>query len=78
MYLVRIIRVRTLLVQYIWYCCTLTEVRSLLMILGRSCHVLCSGFLVGPRTSITNENECKRVACHIASRLHLHTLLTAL
>ena len=45
-------------VHYIWYCCTRTEVRSLSTILGCSCHVMYSGFLVGPRISRTNENEC--------------------
>ena len=60
--------------HYIWYYCTRTEVRSLPMILGRAFYVICSGFLVEPRTSSTNENECKRVACHIASRPYLlHT-----
>ena len=57
------------------YCCTRTEVRSLPMTLGRMCHVIYSGFLVGPWTSSTNENECLRVACHIANRPY-HTLFT--
>ena len=37
-----------------------------------SCHVIYSGFLVGPRTSSTNENEYIRVARHIASSPYLH------
>ena len=43
-------------VRNMWYCCTRNEVRSLPMILGCTCRVIHSRFLVGPRTSRTNEN----------------------
>ena len=51
-------------VHYIWYCCT--------RMIPKYARFL--WFLVGPRTSSTNENECIRVACHISSRPYSHYL----